>query len=453
MKKKYRILTLSIILALITTINTTYAYANQKLDIKGKSAILIEEKSGKILYAKDENKKMFPASTTKILTAILAMEYLDMNELYVIGDEIKNVPGDSSKAGNLIGESIKGENLIRGLIIPSGNETACVVALQVAKKVTNNNDLKYIEAEPIFANLMNEKAKSLGANNSNFVNPHGYHNDNHYTTALDTALISQAAMKNETIRKIAKEKSFDGNGAGENPNPDLKTKVYKWNSHNLLINSEEYGYEYATGLKTGFTNEAGSSLSATATKEDENLISVIFFSEDPNRWLDAKNLFEYGFDTFSYLHVQDKGKILSSLTVNNSKLGEPNEIKILGETDFIDYLSKEELASITTEITYNNDRLFIPKDGSTDIKIIQAPVLENELLGTVKYNLNGKEIFTGNVIASKSIDKRTLKSDTIYYLKVFKENAFAVKALPFWGIGIVVIIISVIVIKKRKSHW
>lgn len=453
MKRKYKFLGLNIIFALVATINTTYTYANQNLDIKGESVILIEEKSGKVLYTKDENKKMFPASTTKVLTAILAMEYLDMKEIYVIGEEIKDIPWDSSKAGHVVGESIIGENLIRGLIIPSGNETACVVALQVARKSTKNNDLKYEEAKVVFTNLMNEKAKSLGANNSNFVNPHGYHDDNHYTTAFDMSLISKEAMKNETIRKIAKEKSFQGNGAGENPNPDWITKEYKWDSHNLLINSKEYAYQYATGIKTGFTKEAGYSLASSATKEDENLISVIFFSEEPNRWEDAKNLFNYGFDTFSYEHLQDKGKVISVITANNSTLGQSNEVEILAQTDFIEFLSKEELASITSEVTYANDRLFVPKDGATDVKIVQAPVVENEVLGTIKYNLDGKEIFIGNLIASKSLDKRTLKSDASFYFNVFKENVFTLKALPFWGIVIVIIIILVFVTRKRKSSW
>ena len=169
----------------------TLAFGETTLDLVSPSVILVEQSTGKILYSKDEHKKMYPASMTKILTALVALEHLKPEELIVAGPEVNGVPYDSSKAGHKNGETLQVENLIRGLIIPSGNETACIVASAVAKKQTGNDSISYEEAEKIFCNLMNEKAKSLGASESNFVNPHGYHNEHHYTTAYDMALIAR----------------------------------------------------------------------------------------------------------------------------------------------------------------------------------------------------------------------------------------------------------------------
>ena len=183
-------------------------------NVNAQSAILMEQGTGKVLYAKNERQRMYPASITKVLTAIVALEYLDPEEIVTTGTEVNAVPYDSSTAGHLVGESLKVENLIRGLFIPSGNETGCVAAAAVVKKAGYGESMAYGEIERIFSNILNEKARELGAMDTNFVNPHGYHDANHYTTAYDAALFCSAAMENELIRRIAGETEFYGNGAG-----------------------------------------------------------------------------------------------------------------------------------------------------------------------------------------------------------------------------------------------
>ncbi|NLK36762.1 MAG: D-alanyl-D-alanine carboxypeptidase, partial [Epulopiscium sp.] len=191
-------------------------FAAQKPEVTAETAILMEPTTGKIIYSKDIHKKMYPASMTKILTALVVMDYFSPDTLITVGTEINEVTLDSSKAGHKRGETLTVENLIRGLIIPSGNDTANVLAAAVAKKVENNNDLTPEESEKVFARLMNEKAKKLGAKESHFSNAHGYHDENHYTSAYDMALITREAQKNKMISEIAKEKSFSGKGVENN---------------------------------------------------------------------------------------------------------------------------------------------------------------------------------------------------------------------------------------------
>ncbi len=422
-------------------------FAAQIEEISAKSAMLVDQKTGKVLHAKNEHERVFPASTTKILTAILAMEYLDMDELYVVGREINDIPLDSSKAGHVVGESIIGLNLIRGLIIPSGNETACVVAMQVAKKASGQ-DLNYAQAEQYFSDMMNEKAKELGALDSNFVNPHGYHNENHYTTAYDMTLIAREAMNNEVIRDIVKEKSFVGNGAGDKKTDDLITNDYSWNSHNLLLNSNEYSYPYANGIKTGFTNEAGSSVVASAEKDGKFFIATVFFSPEPGRWIDSKNLFEFGFDNFNYETLVGKLAPVSNMVLDKPLLGQSEDMELVAENEFVGLFSKEEMQKITNNITINPENLVTVENSESTLK---TPLKKGDLVGSVVYTLDGQEVFKTNLLAGQDAERRTIVTDIKYYFNLAKTNAFTLKAVPYWGGGILFIALVVFIISKIKK--
>lgn len=142
---------------------------------------------------------MFPDSMAKTLAAIITLQYLDINEIIITGNEVHTASPGSSLANHRQGESIKVENLIRGLFISSGNETANVVTREVARWHTEDEQISFVNAEQVFTNLMNEKAGELGALDSNFVNAHGFHNPNHFTLANDIALITRASMQKEIV--------------------------------------------------------------------------------------------------------------------------------------------------------------------------------------------------------------------------------------------------------------
>ena len=444
----------------ITTAISTVAFAKPSDPVvNAQAAILIEPETGTIIYEKNSNERMYPASMTKILTALVTLDYFDYDALVTVGNEINEVTLDSSKAGHKKGETLSVENLIRGLMIPSGNDSANVLAAAVAKKVENNNDLSYEECEKIFTDLMNKKAEELGCKNSHFANAHGYHDDNHYTTAYDMSLITAEALKNDTIKKIAGEKSFSGDGAGNTleENTNLITQEYNWKSHNLLIADSEYHYEYATGLKTGFTDQAGDCVAATAEKDGTELIAVIMNSEDPNRWIDAKNLFDYGFNNFSLNTFQKKGDVVETVSlINNNRLN-GDTLDVIVKEDVSQYMLNSDIANIEKEIKYNDEFIAKNKDGS-EIVQLKAPIEKDSEVGTVSYKLNGETIKESKLYASTEVQKSTIISSIKYFFKNLFSNIFTLKGLIIFIVIIIVIIIIILIIrnlgnKKRRTSY
>lgn len=450
MKKSFFNITYIFISAVFVFNSLTITFAWEEPSVEAAAAIMIEETTGKILYSKDADKKMFPASTTKILTAIVALDYLSPDELIVVGREINSVPLGSSIAGHIAGETLRADNLIRGLIIPSGSDTACVIAIEVARRVSGDESISYANAEKLFCDLMNKKAVSLGATNSNFVNPHGLHDENHYTTARDMALISKEALKNPLIREIAKEKEFRGNGAGENPDPSLKTQQYNWKSRNELLLQKDFYYSYATGIKTGFTDEAGSCLTASAAKDGKQYISVVFFSTDAGRWSDTVKLFDYGFETFNNETIQEKGQVLGQIGIDNPRLGDAEKITAVSNDTFTSFMSKDELSWIVKEIKYNEE-LIAPATDTADFKL-KTPISVNDVIGKVSYYLDGELLFTGDVISQDEALQRTFSTDTDYYFNKFKAAVFSVNAIPYWIGGIIIIIVLILIIKSANNR-
>lgn len=452
-------LSVILIAAAVVTFNSS-AVKCAEPELTAVSAILIEETTGRVLYTKDEHKRMYPASMTKLLTAVVALDYIKPDEMVKIGSEINQVPFGSSVAGHSSGESILFENLLRALIIQSGNESAITIAVNVAKAARATEDLSFSDSMKIFSDLMNDKARAIGANESHFINPHGFHEDGHYTTAHDMALISKAAMENELIRKIAGEKSFKGNGATAN-NPvevnlsDLKTKEYTWNSHNLLINSDKYSYPYATGIKTGFTNEASDCLAGSAEKDGEKLISVIFYSPDPARWEDTIKLFDYGFSTYDYEIVSQKDRYVVNMPLSGQILGVDATLDIATAEDYTGYYSKDELDRIEMKITYDESKIIIDDKNTENPVKISAPVLKDDVLGQAVFTLDGETIFETPVVSSRAVEKRSITSDLKYYWQLVTSNIFSLAAVPFWAGGAIVIgIVTYIItnIRKRRSR-
>lgn len=264
--------------------------------ITAECAIVLDEKTGALIYEKDAGRRMFPASTTKILTALLAMEYGDMDEIVVVGDEANRAKADASKAGLDFGEKISLGNLLKGLMLPSGNDAAFVIAVHIARKASGDMSLKIDDALDRFCDMMNVRAREAGAVNSHFVNPDGYHDDNHYSTARDIAMIAREAMKYPFFREVVKMpefrirdwKAFDKNNAGQ-------VEIRRWvNTNRLILKGDRYFYEYATGLKTGHTRDAGFCLVSSASKKDKSVIAVVLKSTEQKQWEDSVKLLQYG---------------------------------------------------------------------------------------------------------------------------------------------------------------
>lgn len=260
---------------------------SKNLNIDAPFAVVIDEKTGNILYSKNSKDKCYPASTTKILTAITALENCSIKDRFTCGEELNMIHNDSSKAGLVKGEKLTLDTLLKCLLIPSGNDAAYVIAVNTAREKSGDASMKISDAIAYFCDLMNKTAEKIGAENSNFINPDGYHDTNHYTSAYDMALIARYAMKNKTFRKIVRTSEFDLPGLKE------RDRVL-YNTDKLILKGNSYYYKYAVGIKTGHTDEAGYCLVSAASFEDKEVIAVVMGDGENKVFVDSKLLLKAG---------------------------------------------------------------------------------------------------------------------------------------------------------------
>lgn len=306
------------------------------LNIYSEAAILIEAKTGKILYDKDIYSRKYPASTTKILTAILAIENCDLNETAIASHEaIFSVKSGYSIANIQEGESFTIGELLEVLMLQSANEAANIIAEHISGSVEE------------FAKLMNQKAKEIGCLDSNFVNANGAHNDEHYSTAYDLAMIAKYCMQNEIFRQLVEMQECS---LPTTEKFEEERKFYNTNS--LMQQNSRYYYPYCNGIKTGFTTPAKNCLISSSNKNGFELISVILHAESTEdglsaRYVDTINLFEYGYNNFK------KDKIWQEYDVNEvvENVNKNEEITdgFVGEkTEKHEILENEEITETVT---------------------------------------------------------------------------------------------------------
>jgi serine-type D-Ala-D-Ala carboxypeptidase (penicillin-binding protein 5/6) len=268
-------------------IKTALNIDNPDIKIAAASAILLNASTGEVMYYKKPVSAVFPASTAKLLTSLIALDWCKKDEKVKVGSEIKLIPSDSSSADLRQGEVLTISSLLEAMLLPSGNDAAYVTAVHVGRKSLKNSKVNNMAAIKEFVRLMNEKAQTLGAQNSNFVTPDGYDAIGQYTTAYDMGLIALAAIKNEAILKTTNKCSSTRTLANG--------KKLTWKNTNSLIdkNSRWY-YNNAVGLKTGTTSIAGKCLISAARQGDDLVISVVMNSSTEGRWTDSIKLLKYG---------------------------------------------------------------------------------------------------------------------------------------------------------------
>jgi D-alanyl-D-alanine carboxypeptidase len=258
--------------------------AEASVSVSARSAILMEQDSGRILFEKEANKVRRIASITKIMTAILAIESGKMDEMVKVSDRAVRAEGSSIYLQP--GEKIKLEDLVYGLMLRSGNDSAVAIAEYVGGSLEG------------FSFLMNQKAEEIGMKNTHFANPHGLDDhEDHYSTAYDMALLTRYAMKNEMYRQIA------GTKVHRAPNPN-ESWDRVWRNKNRMLTEL---YEYCTGGKTGYTKRAKRTLVTTASKGNLNLIAVTL--NGPDDWNDHINMYETAFKSYDVVEVLPQGTI------------------------------------------------------------------------------------------------------------------------------------------------
>lgn len=255
--------------------------------IGAESAILIEARTGAVLYAKNIHRREYPASTTKIMTTLLATELCDMDELVTFSHDavFDNPPGSSGIAMD-VGQAMTMEQCLNAILIRSANE----VAFAVAEHISGTSDWS------VFADTMNQRAAQLGALDTHFANPNGLPDENHYTTAYDLAMIGRAFFANEMLCRISLTRRLDIPASPTLPKAKLEISSMQ------IIPGGTYAYKYLTGCKTGYTEAARYCLVSCAEKDGLKLICVVMRDENPYQYLDTISLFDYGFSNFEKVY-------------------------------------------------------------------------------------------------------------------------------------------------------
>jgi len=375
-----------------------------------KSAYVVNPETGKIFYEKNAHEKMYPASTTKILTALVVLEKCKLTDTVKVSQNaIDLVPSGVSNIYLKPGEELTISALLHTLLIPSANEAANVLAEHVSGSV---------EA---FAELCNTRAKELGCETLHFVNPNGLHDENHYCSAYDLYLIAKECQKYDAFNEIVKTKNYKIPPTSVHPANDRTVT----NTNSLLFsNYPSYYYPYCTGIKTGTTTPAGECLVASSSKDDINLISVVLGGGTNSkglhdRFYDTKQLFEFVYDNYSYKEFVKEKNVITNINVE----------KATKDTASLDVIIDK---SISTIVPNNLDISQI--HSKVDLKEnIVAPIKQNEVLGYVTYDVDGLN-YTEELIASHDVIKKP------YWI----YNSI------FIGVVIFVLLIITIGLKKRK---
>ncbi len=256
--------------------------------VTAESAILMEADTGTVLYSKNIHQKEYPASTTKILTTLIAAEQCSLDEVVTFShDAVFDTPRDSNHIAMDVGQQLTMEQCLNAILIRSANE----VSYAVAEHISATTDWS------VFAGIMNRRAEELGCLNSHFANPNGLPDENHYTTAYDLAMIGRAFFANEMLCKITLTRRL------EIPASDTIPETKRENNNMQIIPGGTYAYEYLTGCKTGYTNAARYCLVSCAEKDGMRLICVVMRDESPMQYEDTIALFNYGFSNFDKVNV------------------------------------------------------------------------------------------------------------------------------------------------------
>ena len=339
---------------------------NNFLNLEASAAILIEQNSGQILYGYNVHERLHPASVTKVMSLLLIMEALDSGKIS-LDTQIPCSTNAASMGGSQIWldprETLSVNDMLKAIAVVSAND--CVVALA-----------EYLGGtEEGFVQMMNDKAKELGMNDTTFKNCHGLDEDDHLTSAYDIALMSRELLtKHPKITEyttIWTDTLRDGKSSLSNTNKLVRN------------------YAGCTGLKTGSTSLALYNLSASATRDELSLIAVVMKAPTAaKRFSNATSLLDYGFSNFSYKTFAVQGDVVKSISVNK---GVQNEVNAVYETSPALLIKKGEESNITYEINLND--------------LIQAPVDKGQILGTITYSMNGNVLLRTNLVAENSIEK------------------------------------------------
>ncbi|GAA0177529.1 D-alanyl-D-alanine carboxypeptidase family protein [Clostridium sediminicola] len=409
MRKIYRgFLTIIIILGLFSA--NVFATGTEPPIISADGVVLMDADSGNVIYSKNLDNQYPPASTTKIMTALIALENTNLDDEVTIG---KAPPfADGSKIYINEGEKLSMRDLLYSLLLQSANDSAEAIAEHISGSTEE------------FALLMNKRAEELGCKNTNFVNPHGLYDDNHRTTAYDLALILKELWTYPEFVEIATTSIHHIEPTNKQPE-----QRNLWNKNRLIQKTEKYYYEGCEGGKTGYTIQSKHSYVAVAKKEEVRLVAVLLHDEQRTYWDDVGKLFDWGFENYSKVNIKSKGDLIQTYNVN-----ETTSIPVSAGSDFKYLLDNTTTEEPTFKIIEKDLSKTSFKKGDT---ILAADVLLGEKkIGEIPVVADEDYSYKKPVFPTINENEKSLFSSILTILK-------------FLGLALLII---VIILRTRKVY-
>ncbi len=432
--KKYRLLSLLLLIPTLVSLLVLPAAALEEPELQCGSAILVDANYGEVLYQKNGYDKAYPASITKVMTALLVMEAIESGKLTadtaVTASQtaLAGLSVYGSTANIKVGETLSVEHLLYCLLLPSANEAANILAEAVDGDVAT------------FVAHMNQRAQELGCRDTHFANPHGLHDPQHYTTAYDISLFMSAALKYDLFREIISTPSHTI------PATNLSGERFFYNTNALISNLYYAGYVYnkCIGGKTGTTEEAGRCLAAAAESGETLLVSVVLGSgvitlpdgaQKQGQFTESSKLLKWGFDNFERVTITKGSEPVDKVAVTLSR--QADEVMVKPQGSIVRTLPKDlDPDSIETQIS-----LFSPE--------VEAPVQEGQVLGVMTLSYEGEDYGTLDLVAVTSVERSELLYKKAQFISFFQHSGIQI-ALILLSLGAAFLLLKLLVFRKRR---
>ena len=347
-----------VLISLMFSLFTIYVYSENSPSVSARAAALYEPETKSFVCTKNANERLGMASTTKIMSALIALESIDLDKLVQVDERAIGVDGSSIYLEK--DEILSAEDLIYALMLNSANDAAEALAYEICGSLEG------------FCDMMNERAKDLGLEDTHFSNPHGLDAKDHYTTARDLAILTAEALKNSKFKEITSTKRREITS-------NIKTRVLS--NHNKLLKS----YDGCIGVKTGYTQMTGRSLVSAAQRDGLSLICVTI--DAPDDWADHAKMLDFGFNTVHAIELIGDEEFSYSLPI----LGGNCDSIIVKNKDALKYIYTSDTPEITKEIRM--------------VRFLVAPIEQGDIVGNIVYKCNGQIIATTDIIATETVEK------------------------------------------------
>ena len=365
-KLEYTVIILFILVNLINTFIKPVSAASEVPNLNSEGVVVLNSETGQVVYEKNPDTRYYPASTTKVLTALIVVENCSLDEKVTIG---KNPPyADGTSLGLREGEIYTVKELLCGLLLMSGNDAAEALAEHVSG------------SKEAFAELMNKKAKELGCTNSNFKNPSGLPDEEHYTTPRDLATIMNACIKNPTFCEIDSTMNIEFQPSNLDGN-----KLWISNQNYILLPNSRHFYEYARYAKKGYTIAAKFTNVVSCTKDNDTFVGAFLRGENGDAvYPDAKNVFNYVFDNFTNVELYKKDQEVGEFNIDSE-----TTIPLALSEDVYYTCQKAEIENVNTTIKYDNPT-----------RLEKKSIKKGDVLTTATIYVNGEEFKTVNLVSA-----------------------------------------------------